>query len=248
FGEIELAAADPAPQVPASGDPSDATRAALTATRAQFEAFGALPATEQEVTYIGDAYAAFRPDEPPPVVLTGANATEAAVKALAAPPRVLHFATHGYYLASGTIQGRPLLQSGITLAGANRALSGRTGTDGENGILHAVEAQTLNLYGTELVVLSACDTGQGALDYSEGLEGLPRAFYVAGAQNVLAALWPVGDTAARDFMQRFYDIWLAQEISDPAAALRATKLWYITQTDPTKNNTQNWTPFVLFEG
>ncbi len=243
FGELVAAAA------PAELQASDTElRAALDATRAQIAGFLPLDATLEEVRYIGDAYAAFRPDEPAPVVLTGTDATEAAVKALAAPPRVLHFATHGYYLASGSVAGRPLLQSGITLAGANRALRGATGADGENGILHAVEAQTLNLFGTELVVLSACDTGQGALDYSEGLEGLPRAFYVAGAQNVLAALWPVGDTAARDFMQRFYDTWLAQEISDPADALRDTKLWYIAQTDPTLGDPRNWTPFVLFEG
>lgn len=243
FGPVDLAAAEPAPDAP----PSD-LRAVVDATRAQFAAFKPLDATLDEVTYIGEAYATFRPDEPAPVVLTGTEATEAAVKALATPPRVLHFATHGYYLASGTIQGRPLLQSGITLAGANRALSGQTGDDGENGILHAVEAQTLNLYGTELVVLSACDTGQGVFDYSEGLEGLPRAFYVAGAKNVLAALWPVGDTAARDFMQRFYDTWLSQPISDPAAALHATKLWYITQPDTNLNDPAKWAPFVLFEG
>ena len=198
---------------------------------------------------IGETYADFRRDEPAPIVLTGENATEAALKSLAAPPRVLHLATHGYYLQSGSIRGRPLLQSGVTLAGANRALAGGIGADGENGILHAVEAQTLNLYGTELVVLSACDTGQGAHDYSEGLEGLPRAFYVAGAKNVLAALWPVGDDAAAAFMTRFYDNWLEQTgQSDPAAALRKTKLWYLTQTDPSITDPQNWAPFVLFEG
>ena len=149
---------------------------------------------------------------------------------------------------SGSIAGRPLLQSGVTLAGANLALSGQIAADGENGILHAVEAQTLNLFGTELVVLSACDTGQGVHDYSEGLEGLPRAFYVAGAQNVLAALWPIGDRAAKEFMERFYDNWLSQNISDPALALRKTKLWYLQQTNPEISNPRNWAPFVLMEG
>ena len=173
---VKVAAVDPGA--------ADATRAALDVTRAQFSAFQALPASGQEVTAIGQAYAALRPDEPALVVLKGADATEAAVKALAAPPRVLHFATHGYYLESGSIEGRPLLQSGITLAGANDALNCRSGQDGENGILHAVEVQTLNLYGTELVVLSASDTGQGAHDYSEGLEGLPRAFWRAPTE------WP----------------------------------------------------------
>ncbi|MEL7471458.1 MAG: CHAT domain-containing protein, partial [Pseudomonadota bacterium] len=237
---VKVAAADPGT--------ADATRAALDVTRAQFSAFQALPASGQEVTAIGQAYAALRPDEPAPIVLKGADATEAAVKALAATPRVLHFATHGYYLESGSIEGRPLLQSGITLAGANGALSGRSGQDGENGILHAVEVQTLNLYGTELVVLSACDTGQGAHDYSEGLEGLPRAFYVAGAKNVLAALWPVGDVAAKIFMQRFYESWLSQTHSDPAAALRKTKLWYLQETNPEISDPMNWAPFVLIEG
>lgn len=140
------------------------------------------------------------------------------------------------------------MQSGVTLAGANRALAGETGADGENGILHAVEAQTLNLFGTELVVLSACYTGQGVVDYSEGLEGLPRAFYVAGARNVLVALWPVGDAAAARFMEAFYERWLEQTVSDPAAALRATKLAWIDSADPAKRAPAAWAPFVLFEG
>ena len=58
------------------------------------------------------------------------------------------------------------------------------------------------------MALSACDTGKGATDYFEGLEGLPRAFYVAGARNVLVALWPIGDLAAKNFMERFYETWL----------------------------------------
>lgn len=242
FGETAVAI------VAAPLQPPTEIRAALDATRAQFAGFPPLAATLAEVTYIGDAYAAYRPGEPTPIVLTGRDATEAAVKSLALPPRTLHFATHGFYLASGTIEGRPLLQSGITLAGANQALRGATGPDDENGVLHAVEVQTLNLFGTELVVLSACVTGQGAIDYSEGLEGLPRAFFVAGAQNVLAALWSVGDTAALNFMQRFYENWLAQEISNPSAALRQAKLWYIGQTDERLADPQNWAPFVLFEG
>ena len=181
------------------------------------------------------------------MLLTGADATEGALKTLAAPPRVLHLATHGYYLEAGSIDGQPLLQSGITLAGANRALEGKVGPDGENGVLHAVEAQTLNLYGTELVVLSACDTGKGAVDYSEGLEGLPRALYVAGAKNVLVALWPIGDLAARNFMERFYETWLAQPISDPALALRQTKLAFINSDNPAERDPAAWAPFVLFE-
>ena len=224
-------------------------RDALDATRQQISSFPFLDESAREVRYIGELYGALRTEEPTPQIFTGLDATESTLKSLQSPPRVLHLATHGYYLQSGSIDGRPLLQSGVTFAGANNALAGKLGADGENGILHALEAQTLNLFGTELVVLSACETGQGAMDYSEGLEGLPRAFYVAGAQNVLAALWPVGDRSAKEFMQRFYDNWLEQTAtSDPAAALRKTKLQYLTSTDDQERNPDNWAPFVLFEG
>lgn len=228
--------------------PADNREAALTATREQVGGFRPLKESGTEAENIAKAYTTYRSSEPAPIVLTGKRATEAALKALKTPPRVLHLATHGYYLQTGSIDGEPLLQSGVALAGANRVLTGQAGGDGENGILHAVEAQTLNLYGTELVVLSACDTGKGVVDYSEGLEGLPRAFYVAGAKNVLAALWAVGDLNARIFMERFYQNWLSQSISDPAAALRQTKLEYITSPDPARRNPDLWSPFVLFEG
>jgi len=154
-------------------------------------------------------------------------------------PRVLHLATHGYYLETGTIDGQPVLQSGITLAAANRALAGEVAPTAKMACYTRFEAQTLNLYGTELVVLSARDTGRGAADYSEGLEGLPRALYVAGAKNVLVALWPIGDLAARNFMKRFNESWLAQPISDPAFALRQTKLAYITSPNPAERDPVN---------
>ena len=84
-------------------------------------------------------------------------------------------------------------------------MKGAFDADGENGILHGIEAQTLNLFGAELVVLSVCQTGQGVFDYSEGLEGLPRAFYVAVAKNVLVTTWNVGDESTADFMREFCD-------------------------------------------
>jgi CHAT domain-containing protein len=93
-----------------------------------------------------------------------------------------------------------------------------------DGILFALEAQGLNLEGTELVVLSACDTAQGSLDYSEGVFfGLARALRTAGARNVLVTLWKLNDGEARDFMVEFYKTWLAQVRSDPAKALRVTQ-------------------------
>lgn len=226
----------------------DTTRAVLSATRDQIVGFAPLPGSDKEVERVAGEYAVFRPGDPAPVVLTGADATERAIKTLAAPPYVLHLATHGYYLKTGSIEGRPLLQSGIALAGANRALIGENGPDGENGILHALEAQNLNLYGTELVVLSACNTGQGAYDYSEGLEGPPRALYLAGAKNVMVALWPIDDRLTIPFMSRFYEEWLSHPGVTPAEALQNTKLRYINSNNPAERDPATWAPFVLYEG
>ena len=132
-----------------------------------------------------------------------------------------------------------MVLAGVTLAGANRALRGEDG----DGILYAIEAQDLNLEGTELVVLSACETAQGQIDYGEGVYGLVRALRTAGAQNVLVTLRPVGDRPARDFMARFYSYWLAQTESDPALALQETQRDFIRH-DPG----HDWTPFVLIGG
>ncbi len=98
----------------------------------------------------------------------------------------------------------------MALAGANA---------GAEGILYAIEAQGLDLEGTELVALSACETARGSIDYAEGVEGLVQAFHTAGARWVLVSLRKVGDHAAREFMSAFYETWLAQPRSDPAAAL-----------------------------
>jgi CHAT domain-containing protein len=152
---------------------------------------------------------------------------------------VLHLATHGFYFAGDARE--PMLQSGVALAGANRSLTGNS-TD---GILFALEAQGLNLEGSELVVLSACNTAQGSLDYSEGVYGLVRALRTAGARNVLVTLWPLNDGEARDFMVAFYKTWLSQVRSDPAKALRDTQLEYLKHNklrDP-----RVWAPYILIE-
>jgi CHAT domain-containing protein len=93
------------------------------------------------------------------------------------------------------------------------------------------------------VVLSACRTAQGQIEYGEGVYGLVRALRTAGAQNVLVTLRPVGDKAARDFMARFYSYWLAQTKSNPALALQETQRDFILH-DPG----HDWTPFVLIGG
>ena len=172
----------------------------------------------------------------------GPDASEARLKALARPPRVLHLATHGFYREARKPQDRPMLLSGVALAGANTALA----DDAEDGILYAIEAQGLNLEGTELVVLSACETAQGQIDYGEGVSGLVRALRTAGARNVLVTLRKVGDQSAAAFMQRFYHHWLGQVgRSDPAAALRTAQQEAIAAISRGTNTDQTWAQFIM---
>ncbi len=164
-------------------------------------------------------------------LLRGEQATESALKAVGAP-LVLHVATHGFFLPavapevpeSGDGSGgagraapagpaavgpmappiprgaeNPLLRAGLALAGANALRSG-----GEDGILTALEASGLDLWGTRLVVLSACETGVGKVSNGEGVYGLRRALVIAGAESLVMSLWQVDDLATRDLMMRFY--------------------------------------------
>jgi CHAT domain-containing protein len=134
--------------------------------------------------------------------VTGSAAREEAVKG-AVSPRVLHIATHGYYDA-GAPTG--LLGSGLLFAQAAVWDSVYPPAGVEDGRLTAKEVSGMNLLGTELVVLSACETGLGEVR-GEGLYGLQRAFLEAGASRVMAALWQVDDAATRAFMERFYQRW-----------------------------------------
>ena len=126
-----------------------------------------------------------------------------------------------------------------------QALSGER----QDGILHAIEAQDLDLEGTELVVLSACETARGQIDYGEGVSGLVRALRTAGARQVLVTLRPVGDRGAADYMARFYHHWLSQPgRSDPAAALRAAQLEAIEAASKGPGADPTWAQFVLIGG
>jgi CHAT domain-containing protein/tetratricopeptide (TPR) repeat protein len=153
-------------------------------------------------------------------VYTGADAQEQNVKALESP-RVLHFATHGFFLPDSEttpagevrqarVPDEPMLRSGLYLAGANRVLKGAVARpDVDDGVLTAFEASTLNLQGTELVVMSACETGLGVVRNGEGVFGLPRAMQEAGARAMLISLWKVPDRETEELMRLFYEKWLA---------------------------------------
>ncbi|UFP94835.1 tetratricopeptide repeat protein [Gloeobacter morelensis] len=137
-------------------------------------------------------------------LLTGARATENALKA-ARSPALLHLATHGFFLQDqdtapvGVGAQEALLRSGVALAGFNARSSGS-----EDGMLTALEAQGLDLEGTELAVLSACQSGAGAVVGGEGVQGLRRALALAGTRSQVLTLWQVEDRTTAELMERFY--------------------------------------------
>jgi hypothetical protein len=117
----------------------------------------------------------------------------------------------------------PLLRSGLALAAANRALVGGGPDAGEDGLLTAEEVAGLELSGTELVVLSACDTGLGEIRTGEGVFGLRRAFFMAGARTLVLSLWKVSDVATTILMERFYENLTARGLGRSAALREAQR-------------------------
>lgn len=211
------------------GGGSDKPRS-VTATRELTEVyFAPLAGSAQEARSIQTFF-------PNATFLTGRQATETLLKQTDAP-EILHVATHGFFLEdaanpfaagarSGAASGNarienPLLRSGLALAGANRRGEGIDGGR-DDGILTALEAAALNLWGTKLVVLSACDTGVGEVKTGEGVYGLRRAFVLAGAESVVMSLWPVSDFVTRELMTGFYKN--LKQGAGRGASLRQVKL------------------------
>ncbi|MFM7528002.1 MAG: CHAT domain-containing protein [Nodosilinea sp.] len=189
--------------------------------------FPALPGTQVEVEQIADKL-------PGAQLYTATNATEVVVKQQA-QPSILHIATHGFFTASGEID--PLLQSGLILAGA--AAGGQSGPD-QDGLLTALEVTGLNLRGTQLVVLSACETGLGELAAGEGVYGLRRAFVLAGAQSQVISLWKVDDTATQAWMVDYYTRLLSGTPRD--LALRQTQQAFLNRDQ--YRHPYYWAPFI----
>ena len=206
--------ADPAFDATGPAKPSGRSRGARAADLASL-LWPQLPGTAQEADEVEKTFTGLTD-------YRGAKATEGAVKALHGP-RILHLATHGFFLSddekekvrgatpsmgplgsggNALPQGgaeNPLLRSGLALAGANKLVSGS-----EDGILTSMEASGLDLWGTKLVVLSACDTGNGKVTNGDGVYGLRRALVIAGAEGLVMSLWQVDDLATRDLMAGYY--------------------------------------------
>jgi tetratricopeptide (TPR) repeat protein len=183
----------------------------------------------------------------------GPEAAEGRVGACVSP-RVVHLATHGFFLPDrpdspdeataarlrGGAPENPLLRSGLALAGANTWLSGGSTPPGVgDGLLTAEDVTGLDLLDTDLVVLSACETGLGEVKAGEGVFGLRRAFQLAGARTVVMSLWKVPDEATRELMASFYKHLLGGV--PKAEALRRAQLELKTRyPDP-----RHWGAFIL---
>ncbi|MGC3943912.1 MAG: CHAT domain-containing protein [Chryseolinea sp.] len=197
-----------------------------------------LPATKVEVESIGKV---LKTSGYQTTAYMQKDATEAKLKAVKAPS-LIHIATHGYFLQdverTGTAFGvsienaneNPLLRSGLMLANAAATVSGRRMPNlesNDNGVLTAYEAMNLNLEGTELVVLSACETGLGDIRSGEGVYGLQRAFQVAGADALVMSMWKVDDAATQMLMTSFYSNWI--KLGNKQKAFREAQLQLMTK-------------------
>ena len=215
---------------------------------------GKLPWTAKEVQAIAELI-------PQSKILTGYQATETAVKQ-AKSPSILHLATHGFFLEdlpsvvptdpednplfstkqnsiNVPIKENPLLRSGLIFAGFNNRKE-----ISEDCVLTALEASGLNLQGTKLVVLSACETGLGEIANGQGVYGLRRAFVIAGAETLVMSLWSVSDQGTAQLMTGYYQRLLKGEAR--GKALRQIQLEMLQNSSQEKyTHPYYWSGFIV---
>lgn len=214
---------------------------------------GYLPGTEKEIQSVNS-------------ILKGAswsvefyskvNASEDNLKKIQSPD-ILHIATHGFFnkndaagkkqtniasLINDSSGANPYLKSGLLFSGAQNSLNNEFLNSTNNGILSAEEAKSLDLKNTELVVLSACETGLGENLVGEGVIGLQRAFMIAGAKSVIMSLWKVDDSSTQKLMTLFYTNWIQKKMSKDNAFYAAKLEMKRTYSQP-----YYWAGFVLLE-
>lgn len=201
---------------------------------------------------------------PGATVLLGAAATEAAFRKIESP-RLLHIATHGVFVdgdlasasaATGTggrsvavgvlptetvVRPRPidnpLSRAALLLAGAAQAALSPDST--QDGLITAREVSSMNLGGTQLVVLSACETGSGSVETGQGVYGMRRAFLIAGAETLVTSLWRVADQETSQLMERYYQNLKAGQ--GRAAAMQQAAQW-MRHKQP---HPYYWAPFIV---
>ncbi|KFE66558.1 hypothetical protein DB31_1031 [Hyalangium minutum] len=214
-----------------------------------------LPGTRQEAEAIQHLL-------PQAQLFLGPEATKERLMSLPSPG-ILHLATHGFFLQDAPVvpgtravvhfgaMGEdsaasrppdPLLRSGLILAGARPSTPGASSSPQpppENALVTALELAGLDLWGTQLVVLSACDTGRGDVKLGQGVYGLRRALVVAGAETVVMSLWKVSDDTTQQLMEAYYRNLLAGQ--GRATALREAMRWLrATRPEP-----HSWAPFIV---
>ena len=226
----------------------------------RLSSFRYLPATQKELEGIQRQ---FNQNNKTTLSYSGTEATEASLRLLEGDkaPKILHIATHGYFAPDPkedrnkkqlhiiglknryTASDNPLLRSGLILSGSNASWKGAATLPGEeDGILTAQEVSNLNLLNTQLVVLSACETGLGDIQGREGVFGLQRAFRMAGAKYLLLSLWRIPDEETSEYMQLFYSELLKQN--------DITKSFKFTQNSMRQkypNSPLKWAGMVLVE-
>jgi len=237
---------------------SDTTRSASFSMH-----FSQLPGTELEAKAI-PAYLAGKK-----TIVVGKAATESNLMH-AKSSKVIHLATHGFFLkdqpslvASNTRGAvammdeddeqavvsqlpkgyeNPMVRSGLALAGANHA---KDSNNGDDGLLTALEVSGMNLHATDLVTLSACETGRGEVKTGDGVYGLRRAFALAGVKNLVMSLWAVSDDVTATQMQQFYQAYGKGE--SPAQAMRSAQLNTIKGLRDKKGFAAPalWAPFMV---
>jgi tetratricopeptide (TPR) repeat protein len=193
-------------------------------------------------------------------LLLGPLATKQALMKLPTPA-ILHVATHGFFLEAisqpSPPQGKrapvspgviatpwpkcppePLLCSGLVLAGAGAPATPSAPPPIENSWVTALELAGLNLWGTQLVVLSACETGRGDVKLGQGVAGLRRALVAAGAETLVTSLWSVDDNATASLMESYYR--RLRKGQGRASALREA----MNELRKTRPHPHYWAPFI----
>ena len=213
------------------------------ATEESFKNIGANNSPSPRILHIA-THGYFFPDPDRMISAAGrmsydSTASEGPAKAASSKPKVKHGINEPIF----KISDHPMLRSGLIMAGGNTAWQGKKTWEGrEDGILTAYEISQMNLSNTELVVLSACETGLGDIQGNEGVYGLQRAFKIAGAKYLIMSLWQVPDKQTSLLMTIFYKKWLEDKMTIPDAFHAAQKELREIGLDA-----YQWAGFVLVE-
>ena len=233
-------------------------------TRSQLRnSWDILPETKEEINAIKNLFV----DNNINVnIYSGTKANEESIKAMDGnAPNIVHLATHGFYFPSGrtldsdkiipffhgiesnTSRNRHMLYSGLLFAGANNQWMGDSIPNGiEDGILSAEEISHIDLSGTKLIVLSACETGLGDIDNINGVFGLQQGLKRAGVETILMSLWKVDDEATRILMIEFYKNLMSGKTK--YQSLKDAQL-YLRQVDNGKYyDPKYWASFIMLDG